>query len=260
MRPFDIAQGFIDECERSQELAILSSLFGQAIRQLGFRHFACLSHVDPLHPPAGSIVLLDYPRDWVDLFSQRQLERIDPVFVYADRSARPFHWSDPAFVQSLDARQCAILGAAAGLGLRDGYTIPLHAPGALPASCSLVPDCDRLDRATYRLAHLMAAYLHQAGMPRQLSRSAHGLTARERQCLELAAQGKSDWVIAQILGIGERTAHKHIEHAKRRLGVASRTQAIIQALFSHAISFGDVLRVTGGNVSLEDEDEIKPSV
>jgi DNA-binding CsgD family transcriptional regulator len=71
-----------------------------------------------------------------------------------------------------------------------------------------------------------------------------GLTRHERQCLELAAQGKSDWVAGRILGISERTVHNHIEHAKRRLGVATRVQAIVHALVSRQIAFGDVIRST----------------
>jgi DNA-binding CsgD family transcriptional regulator len=76
------------------------------------------------------------------------------------------------------------------------------------------------------------------------------MTRRERQCLELAAQGKSDWVAGRILGISERTVHNHIEHAKRRLGVATRVQAIVHALVSRQIAFGDVIRSTA-----EEDDE-----
>jgi DNA-binding CsgD family transcriptional regulator len=65
---------------------------------------------------------------------------------------------------------------------------------------------------------------------------------RERQCLELAAQGKDDWSIGSLLRISERTAHNHIERAKRRLGVCTRVQVIVHALNDGQISFGDVIR------------------
>ncbi|MGH8176104.1 MAG: LuxR C-terminal-related transcriptional regulator, partial [Steroidobacter sp.] len=45
------------------------------------------------------------------------------------------------------------------------------------------------------------------------------------------------------LGLSERTVHNHIESAKRRLKVATRVQAIVQALASRQISFGDVIRL-----------------
>ena len=82
------------------------------------------------------------------------------------------------------------------------------------------------------------------------------LSRRERQCLELAAQGKSDWAVGRILGISERTVHHHIERAKHRLGVATRVQAIVQALFARHISFGDVM--AGNPQWLDDEGRAHP--
>jgi DNA-binding CsgD family transcriptional regulator len=41
--------------------------------------------------------------------------------------------------------------------------------------------------------------------------------------------GKSDWEIGEILAISERTAHNHVEAAKRLLDVGTRTQAVVQA-------------------------------
>src|SRR5690606_4199677 len=90
-------------------------------------------------------------------------------------------------------------------------------------------------------------YLYATVAHHQGSMAAHGrgtgplLTARECQCLELAAQGKGDWDISQLLGISEHTVHKHVEAAKRRLGVSTRTQAIVWAVQHRAICFGDVV-------------------
>lgn len=240
MKPFDIAQGFIEDCERERGRDRLADAFGAAVQALGFRNFACMSHVDPLRPPEGAVVLLDYPDSWVEVFSGRELDRIDPVFRHADRTARPFFWDDPAFRGSLTVAQRKILDDAARLGLAKGYTIPLHGPAALPASCSLVPDSDGIDSVSYGAVHVMASYLHEA-----LACPASGfppITQREKECLELAGQGKSDWVIGELLGISARTAHNHIERAKRRFGVASRMQAVVRALYTNQISFGDVIR------------------
>lgn len=46
---------------------------------------------------------------------------------------------------------------------------------------------------------------------------------------------------SQLLKISEHTVHKHIEAAKRRLGVAARVQAIIWAAQRREISLGDVV-------------------
>ena len=39
-----------------------------------------------------------------------------------------------------------------------------------------------------------------------------------------------------------RSAHNHIERAKRRLGVCTRVQVIVHALSEGQISFGDVIK------------------
>jgi LuxR family quorum-sensing system transcriptional regulator CciR len=74
----------------------------------------------------------------------------------------------------------------------------------------------------------------------------HGpqLTPRQRDCVALVAQGKSDWEIGQVLGISESTVHKHIEDAKRRFGVSTRVQLVVRSLFDARLSFSDVMSGT----------------
>ena len=67
------------------------------------------------------------------------------------------------------------------------------------------------------------------------------LTPRQRDCMVLAAQGKSDWEIGKLLGISESTVHKHIEDAKRRFGVSTRIQLVVRGLAEARLSFSDIL-------------------
>lgn len=67
------------------------------------------------------------------------------------------------------------------------------------------------------------------------------LTDRQRDCVLFAAKGKSDSVIAQLLDIRPRTVNEHIEAAKRRYSVATRTQLIVRALFRSEICFSEVI-------------------
>ena len=55
------------------------------------------------------------------------------------------------------------------------------------------------------------------------------LTTREIECLNWAAEGKSDWEIGQILHISSKTVNYHIENIKRKFGVPTRVQAIVSA-------------------------------
>lgn len=59
--------------------------------------------------------------------------------------------------------------------------------------------------------------------PRHLE--ALGLTRRQAQVLKLLATGSTATEAALALGISPRTAHKHLEHCYRTLGVDNRAQA-----------------------------------
>lgn len=56
------------------------------------------------------------------------------------------------------------------------------------------------------------------------------LTARERECLSWAAQGKTSWEIGRILGITERTVNFHVTNSCEKLEVRTRQAAITAAL------------------------------
>ena len=58
----------------------------------------------------------------------------------------------------------------------------------------------------------------------------HDLTARERQVLQLIAQGRSNKEIGGELGIGERTVKTHVSNIFGKLELTDRTQV---ALYAH---------------------------
>lgn len=62
------------------------------------------------------------------------------------------------------------------------------------------------------------------------------LTEREITCLKWIAEGKSDWQIGVILSISAKTVNYHVENAKRKLGVATRIQAVVVAIRSGALA------------------------
>jgi DNA-binding CsgD family transcriptional regulator len=56
------------------------------------------------------------------------------------------------------------------------------------------------------------------------------LTWREREVLQWAAAGKTDRDIADILAISHRTVHKHLQRVYSKLGVETRTAAVMRAI------------------------------
>jgi DNA-binding response OmpR family regulator len=62
-----------------------------------------------------------------------------------------------------------------------------------------------------------------------------GLREREIETLTWAARGKTFAEIGEILSLSKRTVEFHLENARRKLGVATRTQALIKAATGHLI-------------------------
>lgn len=77
-----------------------------------------------------------------------------------------------------------------------------------------------------------AGFIHSAleSLLVPAEREPPALTRRERQCLEMAAQGLRDLQIADALRIAERTVLLHLGNAKRKLGAQNRTQMIARAI------------------------------
>lgn len=234
---------FTELCDRAGAVDEIAEAFMREVRALGFSHAACASHVDPLKPPRGAVMIVDYPRLWLERYSTRNYALLDPVFLTARDQAMPFRWTDPRFRRGLRPEQINILNEAGDVGLFDGLTIPIHAPHALPASCSLVIGPDGVDPLNERQAHFYAIYAHESARrllnkdaPKQRPR----LSPRERQCIELIAQGKDDFAVSVILGISEYTAHNAIRRAMQKYGVATRMQAFVRALKDGSIRIEDI--------------------
>jgi len=66
------------------------------------------------------------------------------------------------------------------------------------------------------------------------------LTEREREVLRLAARGASNKVIARELQVSVRTVHAHMRHIFSKMGVASRTEAVMAGLRQGWLEVGDV--------------------
>ena len=62
------------------------------------------------------------------------------------------------------------------------------------------------------------------------SPAAASLTPREREVMQWLAGGKTDRDIGEILGISPRTVHKHLQRIYEKLGVETRTAAVVRAM------------------------------
>lgn len=82
----------------------------------------------------------------------------------------------------------------------------------------------------YLHSSVTAEFLERVGPLADRALAAERLTARERQVLELLADGRTTRQIAAALFVGEETVKTHLGHVYAKLGVTDRVQAVALAL------------------------------
>jgi len=243
MSYFDCVQEFVEESARARDSFALAAAFERIAGRMGIRYFACASNVDWRHIPHDAVGITNYPSEWIAHYTCGDFCAVDPVFRTAAKQLTPFSWQDPAWRARLNEQELRIMYTAAEFGMVHGVTVPVHTNKSINSLCSLVFDDGADDPNVIHATHLMAVYLFEAAQskhrtPVVLSRRPV-LTQRQKECLQLVAEGKSDWVISKVLNISEATASFHVQSAMQRLGVASRTQAVARALYLGEILYLD---------------------
>lgn len=86
------------------------------------------------------------------------------------------------------------------------------------------------EKALLDLVREPLAALYRHALSRERALGALPVTPREREVLEWLAAGKTDREIGEILGVSPRTVQKHLQHIYEKLGVETRTAAVMRAL------------------------------
>ena len=221
---------YVEKINRAPTVDAARSAFLAGTYALGFEKAALFS-CGAFDAPPQLINFTRIPQAWLDHYRERKYYEIDPVFEMVQKKTRPFRWDDPCYRESLSAAQNAMLDECGEAGMAGGVAIPIASPGGWAACCALVTAHEGVDPVSHGLAHSLAVFAH-ARARRLLGDVRRGprLSERERECLLLAARGKSDWAISEVFGLSERTVHHAIERAKKRYGVATRVQAIVHAI------------------------------
>jgi LuxR family quorum-sensing system transcriptional regulator CciR len=251
MGPFSDIKVFIDQLNAAHDLHRVACIVDDMAQILGFEYFALRHHAKA--PSHYLLHISNYPDSWKERFTLRTYLSDDPAVAACQNAIVGFLWSDIDRLITLNERQKAFLAESRNAGLGEGFTVPIHLPGECAGSCDFVTipeksiSASMLPAAQYAgcLAFDTARRLARNGWKQSGSEPKQPvprLSTRQLDCLVLAAQGKSDMDTGQLLGISNQTVHQHIETAKLRYGVATRTQLIVHALFDTQLAYEDVLR------------------
>ncbi len=225
-----------DILESIREAETHCGLWGVTLDHLHARGVTMASY----HPrrPDGSAMDIEtdgYPEDWVDRYIAEDLVKIDPIPELASRLAEPFFWHD---IRTLSARTESTeryLTAMAKAKMGDGLAFCVFGPGLQNAYVGLGFGKARINLDADEIFELQciaqAAHLRFCVLERQ----AHpplSLSDREKEVLNWVARGKSNSIIAQILGISGHTVDAHIRKIYSKLNVSDRTSAALRGIGS----------------------------
>jgi DNA-binding CsgD family transcriptional regulator len=227
----------------------LTPAIHEITRGLGFDNFMQgVSMTIRPNSETQSFVFTTLPVEWVALYDQKAYLEVDPRIQRGIESRLPYIWQS-ALLLGRSGRLDDFLKDAAGFGVGSGVSISFRCAngwGGLIAlsSSSTTISRERRREIEHKAGDVMALgqYFHElvigAILEKQLEPASRGvpLSARERQCLSLAANGMTSRDIGVKLGISERTANFHFSNIFSKLDVLNRNEAIAIAISKGMIS------------------------
>ncbi|MFO0701706.1 MAG: LuxR family transcriptional regulator [Nitrospira sp.] len=183
-----------------------------------------------------NVVNVSYPDEWIKLYWQNGYFEVDPVLQAALNKAGTQHWGT-TYREATSPKQQEFMAAAKEFGLGDGITTGSSDPACRVATFCSFASADSVDATRYvPLIEYFGHYVHMALLrtapqkAQSMDRCVKKLTLRELTILNWVKNGKTNWEIAQIMGVTERTIRFHVESIFSKLDVTSRSQAVATAI------------------------------
>ncbi len=212
-------------------------LFQDALCSLGFDRvvYSLITDHLSMNKKAGHGIMKNYPDDWMQHYSESNYEQIDPVPKYAFLTNKPFLWDTLVKEKELTEIEKKVMDEATEAKFLDGVGIPIYGPNGEIAGIGLAsslggikPDINLLSKLRAISFQFHIAY-SEHDMPENNVRNIH-LTNREKEVLLWCAEGKSDTVIGDILGISHNSVRFHLKNIYKKLDANEKTFAVVKAL------------------------------
>lgn len=183
-----------------------------------------------------------FPDAWERLY-RTDNARCDPLPRIALARRRTFAWPANLPRAELSEEEAQYLARIADFGMDRGVAIPCFGPYA---RCGFVgvglPDQDaRFDAETLIRVEVAAqvSFRCYSRLVAPWTEAVADLSAREAEVIGLLAQGKSNSVIAQLVGVSPSSVDVYVKRLFAKLGVTDRTSASVKALALGLIVAGD---------------------
>lgn len=231
MKSLSKATEVIGEASCAEEL--LASL-ETSFKAFGFDSFNLGCHKNDKYELALNPTLANWPRSFMIDYEGRHWADFDPTLARAAVAREAFEWS----VRDIypDCRQRDYMEFLLSTPLRGGFAIPLAARKGTVSSISVESHREQkfspwVPQALMVIANCAVLKAEALGLCRENisideSVQSHRLSATQLEILKWAAAGKSNGDIALIVNLSERVVKYHMSEILKKLGVATRSQAI----------------------------------
>ena len=176
---------------------------------------------------------VSYPVQWVDMYRAANYVKVDPILTPGLTGL--LYWDD-IYKEHPPDRE--FYSQATAFGLSNGFSHILADKHAF----SLMSVADKGLRNSTRsrvILNALAPHLHQLAARlhhRNLYQINTPLTPREREVLLWVMEGKTNWEISVILGVGQESIKGHVAHILRKLEASNRAHAVAIALQNGLLS------------------------
>ncbi|MGJ8587370.1 MAG: LuxR C-terminal-related transcriptional regulator [Yoonia sp.] len=226
-------EALIDRIGSVKDVRSLRRAAYVGLRKLGFCRIAYVHSVLG-RPQNFYIDQIGFPAAFEDEYSFFDIRIDDPLPAVARRSAFPVRWSDVEEYTKLSRLQTHYLAKLRNLGIGDGISVNVTGPNGRNGYFALGYGRYNVRPSRLFLAKTQlicqAAHTIVCDFTLRCKKSGPSLSRREIQILGWVAEGKSNSVIADILGISKHTVDTLTKRLFVKLGVFDRVSAVVEGL------------------------------
>lgn len=238
---------FIEDTNSAHNAEEVFKAYAHSLNEFGYDRicYSLLTDHPSLDLKSGHGVLRNYSEDWMNHYVTSGYVGVDPVPLYCFQTNKPFKWDWLTKNIALPTKALKIMTEAREALLLDGVAIPMHGvngelAGVGMASSSGGTDVDKNAMSKIRA---LSFQFHLAFTEKETDgekiKNVY-LTPREKEILSWAAEGKSDQVISDIVGLSYSTVRFHMNNIFAKLNANERTLAVVKAIRHGLIQPGKV--------------------
>lgn len=186
------------------------------------------------------VVQFGFPETFKRRYLEDRLYLKNPFLSIAAAQIEPFYWSDTPDIVDLSASQQKYLDILKQEGIYNGIAFQVYGPNSRNAVVGVGFHADAARRSKDHVFELQmaaqCAHLQFCTLTSGDRASYQKLSPRELEVLRWIARGKSNSVIASIMGVSRHTVDTITRRMFEKLRVTDRTSAVVRAIRTGLLS------------------------